>query len=236
MNETIDSRTTLLIGEEAVKTLKDKTVAVFGLGGVGGTAFESLVRAGVGHIYAIDRDVVAESNLNRQILFTADQIGAQKALCAFVRAKLIRQDVEVVPMNFSVSEETLKDKDFGKCEFIIDCVDDIKAKIALMKYSIEKGIPDIICCGMGNRLDPSKLKIVKLNQTTGDPLARALRAAAKKENLPLDKFICVISTEEPLVKTEHPSSMMMVPSASGLLISFYVIKKLTNLQMEDKPC
>ena len=235
MSETIDSRTTLLIGEDAVKTLKEKTVAVFGLGGVGGTAFESLVRAGVGHIYAVDRDVVAESNLNRQLLFTADQVGAQKALCAFVRAKLIRQDTEVIPMNFSVSEETLKEKDFGKCEFLIDCVDDIKAKIALMKYSIEKDIPLIICLGMGNRLDPSKLKIVKLNQTSGDPLARSLRDKAKKEGLPLDRFTCVISEEEPLVKLPRPSSMMMVPSASGLLISFYVIKRLANL-MEEKPC
>ena len=233
MNETIDSRTTLLIGEEAVKALKEKTVAVFGLGGVGGTAFESLVRAGVGHIYAVDRDVVAESNLNRQILFTADQVGAQKALCAFVRAKLIRQDVEVIPMNFSVSDETLKDKDFGKCDFLIDCVDDIKAKIALMKYSVEKDIPLIICLGMGNRLDPSKLKIVKLNQTSGDPLARSLRDKAKKEGLPLERFTCVISEEEPLVKLPRPSSMMMVPSASGLLMSFYVIKRLTS-HMEEK--
>ena len=233
MNETIDSRTTLLIGEEAVKALKEKTVAVFGLGGVGGTAFESLVRAGIGHIYAVDRDVVAESNLNRQILFTADQVGAQKALCAFVRAKLIRQDVEVIPMNFSVSDETLKDKDFGKCDFLIDCVDDIKAKIALMKYSVEKDIPLIICLGMGNRLDPSKLKIVKLNQTSGDPLARSLRDKAKKEGLPLERFTCVISEEEPLVKLPRPSSMMMVPSASGLLMSFYVIKRLTSY-MEEK--
>ena len=233
MNETIDSRTTLLIGEEAVKALKEKTVAVFGLGGVGGTAFESLVRAGIGHIYAVDRDVVAESNLNRQILFTADQVGAQKALCAFVRAKLIRQDVEVIPMNFSVSDETLKDKDFGKCDFLIDCVDDIKAKIALMKYSVEKDVPLIICLGMGNRLDPSKLKIVKLNQTSGDPLARSLRDKAKKEGLPLERFTCVISEEEPLVKLPRPSSMMMVPSASGLLMSFYVIKRLTSY-MEEK--
>ena len=233
MNETIDSRTTLLIGEEAVKALKKKTVAVFGLGGVGGTAFESLVRAGVGHIYAVDRDVVAESNLNRQILFTADQVGAQKALCAFVRAKLIRQDVEVIPMNFSVSDETLKDKNFGKCDFLIDCVDDIKAKIALMKYSVEKDVPLIICLGMGNRLDPSKLKIVKLNQTSGDPLARSLRDKAKKEGLPLERFTCVISEEEPLVKLPRPSSMMMVPSASGLLMSFYVIKRLTSY-MEEK--
>ena len=233
MNETIDSRTTLLIGEEAVKALKEKTIAVFGLGGVGGTAFESLVRAGVGHIYAVDRDVVAESNLNRQILFTADQVGAQKALCAFVRAKLIRQGVEVIPMNFSVSDETLKDKKFGKCDFLIDCVDDIKAKIALMKYSVEKDIPLIICLGMGNRLDPSKLKIVKLNQTSGDPLARSLRDKAKKEGLPLERFTCVISEEEPLVKLPRPSSMMMVPSASGLLMSFYVIKRLTSY-MEEK--
>ncbi len=224
MSETIDTRSKMLLGEDNVDLLKTKTVAVFGLGGVGGTAFEALVRTGIGRIYAVDRDTVSSSNLNRQMLYTSDQVGAQKALCAFVRSKLIRQDVEVLPENYSVSEETLKEKGYEDCDYLLDCVDDIKAKIALMKFSLEKNIPLIICLGMGNRLNPNKLKVVGLNQTTGDPLAKALRFAAKKEGLPLSAFKCVISEEEPLVKGVTPASLMPVPSAAGLTMAYHVIK------------
>lgn len=226
MSETIETRSRMLLGDENVDLLKTKTVAVFGLGGVGGTAFEALVRTGVGRIYAIDRDIVSVSNLNRQLLFTADQIGAQKALCAFVRSKLIRQDIEVLSENYSVSEETLKEKGYEDCDYLLDCVDDVKAKIALMKFSLEKKIPLIICLGMGNRLDPTKLKVVGLNQTTGDPLAKALRHAAKNEGLPLNEFKCVISEEEPLVKGVTPASLMPVPSSAGLTMAHHVIKSL----------
>lgn len=229
MDETIESRTALLLGEDTIKTLKDKRVAVFGLGGVGGTAFEALVRTGVGHIHAIDRDVVSESNLNRQMLFTHDQVGAQKALCAFLRSKLIRDDVEVLPENYSVSVEALNERDYSNCDIMLDCVDDVKAKVALMKYSIEKNVPLLICLGMGNRIDPSKLKMVSLKKTEMDPLAKALRTAARKEGLPLEKFMCVISTEEPLVKLPKPASIMPVPSAAGLTMAAYAIKQMVNL-------
>lgn len=224
MSETIDTRSKMLLGDENINLLKSKTVAVFGLGGVGGTAFEALVRTGIGKIYAIDRDTVSESNLNRQMLYTSDQVGAQKALCAFIRGKLIRQDIEILPENYSVSEDALKEKGYDDCDYLLDCVDDIKAKIALMKFSLEKNIPLIICLGMANRLNPNKLKIVGLNQTVGDPLAKALRHAAKNEGLPLNAFKCVISEEEPLVKGTTPASLMPVPSAAGLTMAYHVIK------------
>lgn len=229
MDESIETRTALLLGEESVKALKEKRVAIFGLGGVGGTAFEALVRTGIGHIHAIDRDVVSESNLNRQMLYTQDQIGAQKALCAFLRSKMIRSDIEVLPENYSVSLETLNERDYTKCDIMLDCVDDVKAKVALMKYSIEKNIPLLICLGMGNRIDPSKLKMISLKKTEMDPLAKALRTAARKEGLPLDRFMCVISTEEPLVKLPKPASVMPVPSAAGLLMASCAIKAMVNL-------
>lgn len=229
MDETIETRTKMLLGEEAVETLKDKTVAVFGLGGVGGTAFEALVRTGIGHIYAIDRDVVSESNLNRQLLFTRDQVGAQKALCAFIRSKLIREDVAVLPENFSVSLEELEKRDYTKCDLLLDCIDDIKAKVDLMKYSLKHNIPLVICCGMGNRIEPNKLKIVSLKKTEGDPLAKSLRGAARREGLPLDAFMCVISEEDPMVKFPKPSSIMPVPSAAGLMMASYAIKTLAKI-------
>jgi tRNA A37 threonylcarbamoyladenosine dehydratase len=105
------------LGEDNVALLKKKKVAVFGLGGVGGTCFEALLRSGVGHIYAIDRDVVDESNLNRQILFTSENVGSKKAGAAFLRAKSIRLDVEVLPECYSVSEDALKEHNYARCDF-----------------------------------------------------------------------------------------------------------------------
>src|SRR5574344_3076336 len=114
----IDDRSTLLLGKESVALLKTKKVAVFGLGGVGGTCFEALVRSGVGHLYAIDRDVVEESNLNRQVLYVESDVGKKKAGAAFLRAKSIRLDVEVLPECYSVSEDSFQEHDYSTCDVL----------------------------------------------------------------------------------------------------------------------
>src|SRR5574344_442849 len=163
----IDDRSTLLLGTEAVQLLKSKKVAVFGLGGVGGTAFEALVRSGVGHLYAVDEDVVDESNLNRQILYLQSDVGQKKAGAAFLRAKSIRLDVEVLPECYSVSEKTLLEHDYSSCDYLLDCLDDIPAKIALMEYAEKKQIPLLVSLGMGNRLDPSQVTLVRLDRSEG---------------------------------------------------------------------
>jgi len=225
----IDDRSTLLLGEEAVRLLKSKKIAVFGLGGVGGTAFEALVRSGVGHLYAIDEDVVEESNLNRQILYLQSDVGQKKAGAAFLRAKAIRLDVEVLPECYSVGEKTLQEHDYSSCDFLLDCLDDIPAKIALMDYAEKKQIPLLVSLGMGNRLDPSQVTLVRLDQSEGDPLAKKLRSECRKKNLDLSKIIAVFSKELPIVRQSKPASLMMVPSAAGLLMASHVLKTLLKI-------
>jgi tRNA A37 threonylcarbamoyladenosine dehydratase len=225
----IDDRSTLLLGEENVAALKNKRVAVFGLGGVGGTCFEALVRSGVGHLYAIDRDVVDESNLNRQLLFTAENVGSKKTGAAFLRAKSIRLDVEVLSECYSVSEETLKEHDYSACDYLVDAMDDIPAKMALIDYALAHNIPLLISLGMGNRLDPSKVRLCRLDKTEGDPLAKKLRSELRKKGVDLKKVTAVVSDEIPLVRGKKPASLMMVPSAAGLLLASSVLKSLLNL-------
>jgi tRNA threonylcarbamoyladenosine dehydratase len=228
----IDDRTKILLGENGVTQLKASHVAVFGLGGVGGTCFEALVRAGIGHIHAIDRDVVDASNLNRQILFTEADVGAKKALAASLRAKTIRGDVEVLPECYSVSEETLRDHDYSDCEALVDAMDDIPAKIALIDYALAHNKKLVVCLGMGNRLDPSRLYETTLDKTEGDPLAKKLRNTLRKKGVDLSKVHCLVSKELPLVRQKKPASLMMVPSAAGLLAASLVIRSLVKIDIK----
>lgn len=215
----IDDRSLLLLGEEGLARVKAGRVAVFGLGGVGGTAFEALLRAGVSIIYAVDRDIVEESNLNRQILFVRKDIGAKKAVVAKEHAASIRWDTKVVAEDYSVSEETLKEHDYSSCDYLLDCLDDIPAKVALIKYSQSHKIPLIVSLGMGNRLDPTKVQLMRLDKTEGDPLAKKLRSVLRDEKINLSTIVAVCSTELPITKGVKPASLMMVPSAAGLAMA-----------------
>jgi tRNA A37 threonylcarbamoyladenosine dehydratase len=225
----IDDRSVLLLGKENVALLKEKKVAVFGLGGVGGTAFEALVRSGVGHLCAIDRDVVDESNLNRQLLYLESDVAQKKAGAAFLRAKAIRLDVEVLPECYSVSAASLMEHDYSSCDFLLDCMDDIPAKIALMEYALNKKIPLLVSLGMANRLDPSQLVLVRLDKSEGDPLAKKLRSECRKKGIDLRQIFGVMSKELPLVRGQKPASLMMVPSAAGLLMASTVLKSLLKI-------
>lgn len=228
MAKGIDARTSLLLGDDKLEALQSSVVAVFGLGGVGGTAFEALARSGVRKIYAIDCDVVEPSNLNRQILFTAGDIGEGKAEAAKRRASSIRDDVEVVAESYEVGEDTISEHDYSDVSLFIDAVDDVKAKIAIMWLALSKGVPVISSLGMGNRLDPSKVYLTTLDKTEGDPLARKVRSECRKKGLDLSKILCVVSGETPLRKLPEPASMMMAPSEAGLLIASAAVSILSN--------
>lgn len=226
INMSIDDRTTLLLGEDGVKKIHAGKVAVFGLGGVGGTAFEALARAGVGLLYAIDRDVVDESNLNRQFLFTKADVGLSKAEISAKRVSFIRNDVKVLPEQYSVSESSFCEHDYRSCDVLLDCMDDIPAKIALIKYAKRNSIPLLVSLGMGNRMDPTKIEIIKLSKTEGDPLAKKLRSLLRDENIDLSSVTTVCSKELPLTRGPKPASLMMVPSAAGLAMASWVIDYL----------
>lgn len=225
MNDEQFIRTIGLIGEEGYNKLSSAHVLVCGLGGVGGTALEALARSGVSHFTLIDFDKVAPSNLNRQILYTANDIGQNKVEIAKKRILDINKSAKVVIINNKVDDESIKKID-GKHSFILDAIDDIKGKIALAKYSLEKDIPIISSLGMANRLDPTKVIITRLDKTTDDPLAKKLRYEYKQAGLDTKKINVAFSKEIPIKDGNNLHSMMMVPSASGLAIAGYIIQEL----------
>jgi len=224
----IDDRSLLLLGEEGVGKIHAAKVAVFGLGGVGGTAFEALLRAGVGTLYAVDRDVVDESNLNRQILYVRQDIGVSKALSAKARAASIRLDVAVFAETYSVSETSLREHDYSSCDALLDCMDDIPAKVSLIKYARSHGIKIIVSLGMGNRLDSTKVHLITLDKTEGDPLAKKFRSVLREEKEDLSAILTVSSSEAPRTRGPKPASLMMVPSAAGLAMASWVVDYLAK--------
>lgn len=224
----IDDRSITLLGAEAFDRLATKRVAVFGLGGVGGTCFEGLIRSGIRHLTIVDFDAVSLSNLNRQILFLAGDVGANKAEIAKKRALSIAPEAAVETIVEKIDESFFARHDFSNFDYLIDAIDDVKGKLAIAEFAREKKIPLISSLGMANRLDPSQVKVTTLDLTSGDPLARKIRQIYRAAGLDLSQIEVVFSTEEPLVKNATPSSMMMVPSEAGLLIDSVVIKRLSK--------
>ena len=173
-------RTESLIGKEALAKLQNAHIAVIGLGGVGGYALEALARAGVGKLTLVDGDAIAQTNLNRQILATVDTVGKPKAAVAKERVQTIAPQAQVQAVAEFLNDrtaETLLNESF---DFIIDCIDDVPAKVLLAEHCREHKIPLVICCGTGNRLTSEGLRIANFDQTAGCPLAKKLRLLFKE--------------------------------------------------------
>ncbi len=231
-------RTEMLLGKEATESLANKTVAVFGLGGVGGAAFEALVRMGVGHIHVIDADRFNVSNLNRQILSTREQIGRLKVDVAEERAKAINPDIEIAKHPLFYLPETAGEIPFGDFDFVIDAIDTVSAKVDIIRVCKEKNIPMVSCLGCGNRLDPSKLFLTDLFKTHGDPLAKVLRKKCRDMGISSLRVVC--SSEEPLepkfkvesdspTRRDVPGSAAFVPPAAGYLLAYEAVRVMMNL-------
>lgn len=223
----IYERTDKLIGEEKRKILEGAKIAIFGLGGVGGTCFQALLRSGVSKFYLRDADVVNESNLNRQILYTNDDLGQKKLSSAVNLAKKINENVEIVGNDTMLTMH--EDLEFLKeYDFVIDCIDSMYSKTHLIKYCVDNNIKLITSLGMGNKLDPTKVEIVTLNQTKIDRLGRKLRKELRKKDVDCTKIMCVYSKEFAHVTNEEITSMIFVPSAAGLALAYYVVNSLIN--------
>lgn len=208
-----------LIGKENFEVIKDKVVAIFGLGGVGGTALESLARTGFEEFLIIDFDLVSSSNINRQILYTSEDIGKAKVEAA--KNKLLK-----INKNISVETFSIKAQDFDfnrKIDFVIDAIDDVNGKLFIAQKCEENSIPYIICLGMANRFDPSKVCISTLNKTYNDPLAKKVRHLFKESGLIINKVHVVFSLETAQSFDGKLNSIMTVPSSAGLNIAYYLI-------------
>lgn len=218
------SRLELLIGSEAVLKLKNKRVAVFGAGGVGGYVLEALARCGVGNIDVFDNDDISPSNINRQILALHSTMGQPKVAVAENRLKDINPEICVLGRKIFFMPDNANDYDFGLYDYVIDAVDTVVAKLCIIEKSINANVPVISCMGTGNKLDPTALKIDYIENTSVCPLARVMRRELKKRNI--EKIKALYSTEPPKSGGETVGSTPFVPPAAGLIIAAEVIKDL----------
>ena len=218
-------RTELLLGDEAMQKLASSYVAVFGIGGVGGFACEALVRSGVGRFDIIDRDVVDETNINRQIIALRSTIGRPKVSVMKERMLDINPDVQVEAKECFFLPENAGEFDFSKYDYVIDAVDTVTAKLTIIERANEAGVPVISAMGAGNKTDPTGFMVADIYDTKICPLARVMRRELKKRGIPSLKV--VYSQEEPKkVLADHPASCAYVPSVAGLIMASQVIKAL----------
>ena len=218
-------RSEMLIGKENIKKIENAKVLLAGLGGVGGMALEMIVRCGIKNITIIDYDKFEESNINRQILCTKKSIGKNKVDEAEKRIKKINPSCKVIKYNEKIDNVFLSNNTFD-ADYIIDAIDDVKAKVELIKYAINNNIKIISCMGTGNKLDPSKLEITNIWKTSYDPLAKKLRSVLRKERI--NYKLPVVSSEEKGVvnNIKEIPSLALVPNAAGIMLASYVINDI----------
>lgn len=226
-------RTSLITGEDNIEKLNNCTVAVFGVGGVGGYVCEALARSGVGKLVLFDGDTVAVSNINRQIIALSSTVGKFKADVMKDRILDINPKAEVKVNNVFFKPENADDFDFTSFDYIVDAVDDIKAKLAIAEIADRLNIPMISAMGAGNKLDPTKFEVSDIYKTSVCPLARIMRRELKK--LGIKKLKVVYSKEEPknppykIEGEKTVGSLAFVPSVMGLIIAGEVIKDICGL-------
>ena len=219
-------RERLLIGDD-INILKNKTILVLGLGGVGGYVTESLARVGIGHLIIVDYDIVDITNINRQIIALHSTIGKKKTNCFKERIKDINPLCIVDTIDFFYKEEN-KDSIFNqKIDYVIDCCDSLESKKILIMECFSRNIPIISSMGTGNKFHPELFKIDKLKNTAYDPLAKKLRYLLK-DNKELLNTKVLYSVETPVEFKGKIGSISYVPSVAGLLITSYVINEILN--------
>ena len=230
------SRVKLLIGQDNFSTLKNASVAVFGVGGVGGYAVEALARSGIGSITVFDDDTVDITNINRQIIATVDSVGKDKTAVIKDRLLSINPEIKVFAKKVFYLPENADEFDFTKFDYIIDAVDTVSAKLEIISRAKAVNVPVISCMGTGGKLDVSALKVADIEKTKGCPLARVMRRELKNRNI---KGVKVVYSEESVVYTAQgeqkkadgktaPPSMIFVPATAGLMLAREVVLDLIN--------
>ncbi|UQZ33017.1 tRNA threonylcarbamoyladenosine dehydratase [Paenibacillus sp. PK3_47] len=204
------SRTELAIGPEGLEVLKNSTVAVLGIGGVGAMAVEALARTGVGRIILIDKDAVDITNINRQIHALTTTIGQKKADLMVDRVKLINPECEAIALNMFYTDETYEELFKYKPDFVIDASDTIIYKIHLIKECLARKIPMISSMGAANKMDPTRFKVADISKTEMDPIARVIRQKLRKDGI--RKGVKVVFSTEIPVKPRVDVTEQIVPA------------------------
>ena len=238
-------RTEMLIGAEGLSRLRQARIAVFGLGGVGGYVVEALARSGIGELDLIDNDRVSLSNLNRQILALHSTVGQTKVEAAAARIHDIDPTIRVRTYQCFYLPGSREQFDFSVYDYVVDCIDTVSAKLDLVLQCRAVGTPIISALGTGNKLDPSKLELTDISQTSVCPLARVMRKELRRRGV--EHLRVVYSREEPISprfqpeqaagpeegpeaygnkRRSIPGSSAFVPSAAGLLIASAVVREL----------
>ena len=220
----------MLIGKANIEVLKNSTVAVFGIGGVGSFVVEGLARAGIGNFILVDHDVVSETNINRQLIATTKTIGIPKVDVAKKRILEINPKAKVKTYQEFFMPETRGILD-EEITYIVDAIDTVSAKIELVLRAYKLNIPIISCMGTGNKLNPLKFEVSDIYKTSVCPLAKVMRKELRIRDI--KKLKVLYSKEEPIktnLKNEIgktvPGSISFVPSVAGLIISGEVIKDI----------
>lgn len=237
MDEEIYQRTEILLGSENVDKIKKLNIVICGVGGVGSFTLEAIARIGVGKITIIDKDIVDITNINRQLIATKKTIGKDKVEVAKKRINDINPSVKVSAIKENITSDNISSLLDSKetIDYVVDCVDNIEAKLAIILECNRKNIKCISSMGMANKLDPLAIQIADIYKTNTCPLAKIIRKKLKENGI--KKQTVVFSTEIPKKKTEEEKkiygntlgSVSFVPSVAGLVIASYVIKKSLNI-------
>lgn len=211
-----------------MKELRQKKVAIIGLGGVGSYVLEALARAGIGHLILADYEKIEESNINRQILALHSTVGKYKTEVALERVKDINPDIKVTVHNVFVSKDNIKDIIPLDCDYVIDAIDTVSSKIDIIVYAKKNGINIISCMGTGNKIDNTGFKIAPVEKTDTCPLARKVRKILSSEGITGVDVLYSVSKNQ-VSDPNLISGISYVPSTAGLIIAGYVIRKLINM-------
>ncbi|MBD8026797.1 tRNA threonylcarbamoyladenosine dehydratase [Ureibacillus sp. Re31] len=237
------SRNELAIGKEGLEKLKNTTVAILGIGGVGSFAAEACARSGVGRIILVDKDNVDITNINRQLVAYLSTVGKSKSQIMKERIADINPECEVIDMHMFYTEETYERFFEQGIDYVIDASDTVMYKIHLMKECLKRNIPIISSMGAANKMDPTRFKIADISKTHTDPLAKVIRTKLRKEGIHKGVMV-VFSDESPIVVRPDvveevgnpnaqirkakmpPSSNAFVPSVAGLIAASWVINQI----------
>ena len=230
----IFSRGASLLGEDGIARLRASRVAVFGVGGVGGFAAEALARSGVGALDLIDHDTVSPSNINRQIIALHSTVGRKKVEVMAERIADICPDTVVRTFDTFYLPETAHLFDFSISDYVVDAIDTVSGKIALVMQAKAAGTPIICAMGAGNKTDPSAFRVADISQTKVCPLAKVMRVELRKRGITDVKV--VYSEEPPLIPLDEgvPGSLAFVPSVAGLMMAGAVVMDLADVNLDAR--